>query len=50
MEPQYQGPTHMLTGPEGQLEGHQMFTTNCDYSVILLYQDCVKVSKNLNMN
>lgn len=35
----------MLTGPERELEGHQMLTTNCDYSV-MLYQDCVKVSKN----
>lgn len=50
MEPQYQGTTHMLTGRERKREGHQMSTTNCDYSKILLYQDYVKVSKNPNMN
>lgn len=27
-----------------------MFTTNCDYSVILVHQDYVKVSKNPKMN
>lgn len=50
MAPRYQGSSQLLTGPERKLEGHQMFTTNCDYSVILLHQDCVKVSTNPKMN